>query len=221
MNKTIVKAKLKEFGFTGRIVFRKHNEFGQPDDCGPAIHRRLLSLESDCSEVVNCADRDGFDTVVLYMEPKSYYLALENLTDAKHVWTEGEINGLRRNLGYCTNWSKVAAEDVREEILRNGMPEFRITKEQTKFGLSWLKRTQWKLNGELRAGAFIGVREARIIKNFARFEFVGLEFVSVNPYTGFPQCIAPLYKTIAKNGESFTYRVSPMGGFGACYEVVS
>lgn len=220
MNRTKVKQLLRASGFTGSIHFRKHTEFGTPDSFGSAIHRRWIG-SGNCDEINYRQDRDGFEAVVIYLEPKSYYETVARLHNPKHVWLEGQINGLRRNLGYCTNWSQAAAEQLRDDIRRMNFPAFKISKEQTKFGLEWLKRTQFKLNGELRANAFITENEANIIKNFARFEFVGLRFDAVNPYTNAPQAVLPIYRTIARNKKSFTYVVNPMGwGRMPKYEVV-
>lgn len=221
MNISTVKKLLRDKGFEGKVIGRKAHEFGTHDGSGPAIHRRILDdIEYDVDEIMYSVERDGFETVVCYLEPKSYYYYINILNDQKHTWTEGEINGLRKQLGYCSNWSKVAREELVEDISRNGMYDCKITREQTKFGLDWLKRKQFRLDGRIRAGAFIGEREAKIIRSFKKFEFVGLDFMSINPYTGAPQAVAPLYRCVAKNGESFTYRVSPML-FGSQYEVVS
>lgn len=220
MNRTQIKKMLKAAGFNGRVVFRKHGEFGTPDSNGPAIHYRWI--QCNVHEIADHAHCDNFKTVVIYMEPASYYRYRELISNPKHVWTEGEINGLRKCLGYCTNWSSVARSEFTEDIQRMTFPAFKITPEQTRFGLEWLKRTQFKKNGELRASAFIGSREASILRRFKRFEFVGLDFMPPNPYTGIPEAVAPLYRAVARNGDSFTYRVCPMHtGFGANYEVIS
>lgn len=214
--KTNIKKMLRKAGFTGAIHFRKAEAFGTPDDFGPAIHRRWLDPAYETEEIMHSVERDGFNTVVLYLEPASYYRHRSNLENPKHVWLLSEINGLRKRLGYCSNWSQTAKEELREELQRNDY-SFKISKEQSQFGIEWLRRTQFKLNGELRAGAFIGEREAKIIKSFKRFEFIGLRFIYVSPYQ---TETAPIYRTFAKNGDYFDYSCSPMGGFGATYEVI-
>lgn len=164
--KQLIKRMLKDAGYTGRINFRRSDQFGTPDDFGPAIHRRWIDPTYETEEIMYSVDRDGFSAVVIYIEPASYYRHRANLENPKHVWDKQQINGLRKGLGYCGSWSKPAKEYLHEELQRNNYA-FKISKEQSKFGIEWLKRTQFKLNGE-----------------------------------------------------SFDYSCSPMGGFGAAYEVV-
>lgn len=214
--KQAIKNQLRKAGFKGAIHFRKAAEFGKPDSFGPAIHRRWIDASYDLDDVMSSVDRDGFDTVVIYLEPTSFYIHKSNLENPKHIWHKSEINGLRKGLGYCGSWSDVAKQDLIEDLQRNTYA-FKIAKEQSDFGIEWLRRTQFKLNGGIRAGAFIGEREANIIKKFKRFEFVGLRFIYVSPYQ---TDTAPIYRTYAKDGSYFDYSCSPMGGFGASYEVV-
>lgn len=214
--KQSIKSQLRKAGYVGAIHFRKANEFGTPDNFGPAIHRRWIDSQYDCDAIIELVDRDNFETVVIYLEPVSFYTHRANLDNPKHVWCKSEINGLRKGLGYCGSWSDAAKQELIEELQRNTY-SFKISKDQSDFGIEWLKRTQFKLNGEIRAGAFIGEREAKVIQKFKRFEFVGLRFIYVSPYQ---TDSAPIYRTIARDGSSFDYSCSPMGGFGACYEVV-
>lgn len=222
MNKTLVKKAMKEAGFEGRLYFRKSKEFGTPDNYGPAIHRRLIDLNYDLSDVMHSVERDGFETVVFYVEPKSYYFYRHLFSLKKHVWTKSEINGLRKGLGFCSPWSKVAKEEFAQDIMRMDFA-YSITKEQTAFGIEWLKNTQFNRHGRLRAAktTFIGEREAAIIRTFKRFEFTGLRFQDYNQYSQSYQNISPIYRVISKSGESFEYSCTPMGRYGACYEVVS
>lgn len=215
--KVQIKRMLKDAGFNGRVYFRKASEFGTPDDFGPAIHRRWIDPQYETDEIMHSVERDGFEAVVIYLEPKSYYRHKANLENPKHIWDKQQINGLRKGLGYCGNWSQPAKEELTETLQRTEY-HFNISKEQTQFGIEWLRRTQFRLDGKIRAGAFIGVREAKIIQNFKRFEFVGLRFIRVSPCQ---TDTAPIYRTIARNGEYFDYSCSPMGGFGAAYEVVA
>jgi len=214
--KQAIKKMLTSAGFNGRIVFRKSKEFGTADSYGPAIHRRWIDAEYEAREILDSVERDGFETVVIYLEPNSYYTYLAKLNNPKAVWTKGEINGLRKGLGYCGPWSDVAKEELSQTIKTTEF-NFKITKDQSKFGVDWLKRTQFRLDGRLRASAFIGEREASIIKNFKEFRFIGLRFIYVSPYQ---TDTAPVYRTISKSGDYFDYSCAPMGGFGAAYEVV-
>lgn len=213
--RNLVKQKLKKLGFKGKITFKRHNKFNSNLGYGPAIHMRLVDLDYDLNEVMHSHNRDGFNEVVFYLENKSHYEMRERLENKKHVWSEGEINSLRKNLGYCSNWSEYARETLIDDYFRRGdMHCFNITKEQSKKGIDWLKSSQLKKNGQLRAAksTFLTENEAEIIKNFKKFQFIGLEFSSYNPYSKSHQLIRPIYRTIAKNGDYFDYASSAFNG---------
>lgn len=213
MNKTDIKRALRDAGFKGQVHFRDHAEFGCACDVGPAIHRRLLDIDYDIECVVDQALRDGFETVVLYFEPKSYYHYRAILNDKAHVWSEGEINGLRKGLGYCSNWSKCAREELIDDIRRMDI-EARVTDEQSQKGLDWLYKTQFTKRGEIRfrKHAFIGERELEVLKDFEKFTFQGLRFQDFNPYTSTYQTISPVYGVHGKSGGYFEYSANAFRG---------
>lgn len=221
MNRTQVKHELKQRGFTGKVHFRKTDEFGQPDTFGPAIHRRLIDINYDLDNAAEDAERDNLETVVIYLEPKSFYYYRRLFTLKRHAWSLGEINGLRKGLGYCSPWSRVAKQEFTQDLMRIEF-SFPITKEQTKFGINWLKTTQFNQHGNLRAAktTFIGDREAAIIRTFKRFEFVALRFLDYSDYTGVYQTILPVYRVISKSSDSFEYSCNPMGRYEKQYQVM-
>lgn len=207
--KNEIKKQLRKAGFKGSVYFRKQTEFGTPDTFGPAIHRRWIDPQHEIEEILYDADRDGFDTVVIYLEPASYYRYRQLLTKKSHIWTKSEIDGLRKQMGYCSGCSQPA----RDELIRDcGTFDFKITREQTAFGLQWLRETQFKKSGELRAGAFIGRHEAKIIKTFKEFRFVGIHFENFNQWSQCWQTISPVYAVISKDGSSFEYAAHAFNG---------
>jgi hypothetical protein len=79
--------------------------------------------------------------------------------------------------------------------------DFTLTKEQQDKGIEWLMRTQFLLKGGLRKNAFVGSREAEILKNYSHFTFSGLRGVG----TGFYAFYVPVYRCHAKDASSFEY----------------
>lgn len=90
--------------------------------------------------------------------------------------------------------------------------DFALTKEQQDKGIEWLLRTQFLLKGGLRKNAFVGEREANILKNYSHFTFSGLRDVG----NGFYAFYVPIYSCHAKDGSSFEYSTN----MGQC-EVLS
>lgn len=84
--------------------------------------------------------------------------------------------------------------------------EKNLTPEHNQKGIDWLRRTQFKKNGQLSTAktTFIGEREAHVIKNFSHFTFIGLVDESSNQW---PQPM-PVYKCYATDGTSFEYVAS-------------
>lgn len=81
-----------------------------------------------------------------------------------------------------------------------------LTDIHTEKGISWLRRTQFKKNGELSSAktTFLGLREAHVVKNFSHFEFIGLVDEG---NSNWPQ-VFPAYKVYATDGSSFEYVAS-------------
>ena len=90
--------------------------------------------------------------------------------------------------------------------------DFTLTLEQQNKGIEWLLRTQFLVKGGLRKNAFVGEREAAILRNYSHFTFSGLRDVG-NSYYSF---YVPVYRCHAKDGSSFEYSTN----MGQC-EVLS
>ena len=203
--KRLIKKLLKDKGYKGRITWNNHNEF-IPDSNGyyRGLHHRILDIDYDIDNIIYEIERDGYNELFLYLEPKSYYDYQTKLNDKTHIWTEGEINQLRKSLGICSIWSKAAIEELLYAI-RDGF-EFRITPEQTEKGLNWLLKSQFRMNGKLREsqGTFIDERAADIVRNFSHFLFIGIQMQSNNPYNSVYSA-APIYRCFDKDGHYFDY----------------
>lgn len=95
-----------------------------------------------------------------------------------------------------------------------------ITRELTKVGLEWLRRIGFKKNGEPRQSKSqpFGDRELDIIRNFARFAWVGIYNTQEHfgNYNG-AKSYTPIWRVYAKDGTSFDYAVA--GGYGG-FDVV-
>jgi hypothetical protein len=88
---------------------------------------------------------------------------------------------------------------------------YNITKDQSDFGIDWLKRIILNKKEQLRnskqAADFREV-DAEIIRDFAKFEFVGFE---ENCYGYGNSHYTPIYRTIGKDGRYFDYTVGHWG----------
>jgi len=103
--KRLIIDKIKEMEIPIKVYFKKHDEFGGNDITPSCLHTRLLDIEYDLDYLQNAVQRDGWSNVVFYLEPKSYYDTQGRLENKKHIWTKGEIQGLRKQLGGCSIWS--------------------------------------------------------------------------------------------------------------------
>lgn len=207
----LIKDKLKELGFNGKVIFKKHNEFGDKNS-EIAIHIRLLDFDYDLEDAACVAERDLFETIVIYLEQPNYYKYCRMMEHEGHTWTEGEINYLRKCLGFCSNWSDSAQDSFEADYLRHGF-DYAITQEQTDKGIEWLVRTQLKLNGDLRQAktTFITEDESVILKSFSHFRFIGITRCGYNHYNGRYSVIAPIYRVFAEDGSYFDYTATMEG----------
>jgi hypothetical protein len=148
---------------------------------------------------------------------------LKNRTLAKYLsllmsrnFSEQDICSFRKALnGYSR--SSLNRED-REKLLElfERRAPYRISREQTLKGIAWLQRYCFKLDGSPRKRKDSPFESAHleVIRNFSRFEFVGLKDLRAdNPYSlslNFHQYI-PIYRVIARDGSYFDYSPATWG----------
>ena len=203
--KRVIKDMIKKMKIPVKVFFKKHDEFGKHGNIPACLHMRLIDLEYDLENLSNDVERDEWENVVFYLEPKSYYDTRDRLENKKHVWTKGEIDGLRKQLGMCSNWSDSAKDEIKIDYFKdNHNYNFAITKWQSEMGLEYLKSITFKKNGEMRQSksCFLGDFEANILKKFKEFRFIGLHFYHVSNYQ---ENSAPIYRCIDKKGHYFDY----------------
>ncbi len=122
--------------------------------------------------------------------------------DVMHI-DEKNIVSLRSFLSNKCRHDK----EVFQAIMRKANSHEKVlTAEHNQKGIEWLRRTQFKKNGQLSTAktTFIGEREAHVIRNFSHFTFIGLVDESSNQW---PQPM-PIYKCYATDGTSFEYVAS-------------
>jgi hypothetical protein len=87
---------------------------------------------------------------------------------------------------------------------------FSLTPEQTAKGLAWLMN-EWKTpTGKERVNNPFGYRETAILEDFKEFKLIGFYDCSrygaiFVPILYSSKCYTPLYRVIAKEGNSFEY----------------
>jgi len=135
------------------------------------------------------------------------------------VWTKQEINSFKKLL--CS-FHYIKDEQRKEAIkelhslfsVETGKRHYNITKDHTAQGLSYLKsRVLLKRGGVSKSSGFEDYAEG-IIKNFKKFEFIGLhEHYNSCWGSDFPSDFSPIFRIISKNDHNYDY--SPIH-WGAC-----
>lgn len=139
------------------------------------------------------------------------------------LWTKGDILAF----GKLLNSTRFSSEERRKDIcsLREQLDwtinyngkGYAITEEQSRFGIQWLKSRILTKSGKLSKSKFaqdFRERDAEVIRNFERFEFVGF-YANDN---GWSNHYTPIYRTIAKDGTYFDYTM--VGGQWGSPEVL-
>lgn len=127
--------------------------------------------------------------------------------------TENEIKGLCWALNGVKKVNLTADERTKIHEMIERRNERAITKEQSKFGIKWLKTKAFKLNGEARKNCILGTREQEIVKNFSHFKFAGVANTNDIGYRGPYSSYVPIWRTYAKDGRYFDYIVVSSGLF--------
>lgn len=123
-------------------------------------------------------------------------------------WGENEIRGLAKLLNSkrfgitergCERFFMI---NEIERRLNEATRTWPITKEQSSKGIEYLRRRYFKKNGEPRKLCPFSETAQNIIRNFKRFEFVGLyEHATTAGSMGY----LPIYRVISKHGSYFDY----------------
>lgn len=93
----------------------------------------------------------------------------------------------------------------------NERGEIRITKEQTRIGIDWLRKHCFRKDGSRRKTKDFPFNdhEVQVIRNFAKFRFVGVYNSNGSRYayrSGYFR-FSPIYRVYAKDGSHFDYTV--------------
>lgn len=144
---------------------------------------------------------------------------LDRIENKKSPWTKLEINSFKKLIG-SMHWMEDA--EYKNEILNlwgkftdlGYELEYDITKEQSEFGINWLKKQLFKSNGEPRNNKKIDElncdRVRNIVKSFKKFTFVGYHMSY--RYGSRAEPLSPVYRVYSKNGEYFDYTIAGQWG---------
>lgn len=132
---------------------------------------------------------------------------LESYKRISKVWLKSEIGAVIKFLNsknYEHDMEVHGAIENLETYFEYGSCEERkITKEQSKFGIEYLRKRYYKIGGDPRKNCPFGQRETEIIRSFSKFRFVGMKanYNSMGSYRWF----TPVYRVYSKNGLHFDY----------------
>lgn len=126
---------------------------------------------------------------------KKYYAMV---TKAGYEFKEQEIISMRSYMRSKPEAAKILLKEFNKSLETQ---DFTLTLEQQNKGIEWLLRTQFRKDETLRKNAFVGSREAAILKNYSHFTFSGLRNVGNSAFTFY----VPIYTCHAKDGSSFEY----------------
>jgi len=128
------------------------------------------------------------------------------------TWTKSDILAFAKMLNsmrYSDQERRSDIQELHDELVKalDNMPGgYKITEEQSQFGIDWLKKLVFTKRGEISKAKKVenfGEHEAAIIKNFLKFEFMGFYEASFNAL-GDAHWV-PVYRTIGKDGHYFDY----------------
>jgi hypothetical protein len=137
-------------------------------------------------------------------------------TRKQRVWQKSEINAVIKALQRINFSDSLNSNEFQfkhadllaachyQEGNESGPFEHSITKEQSDYGLEYLKRRYFKLNGTARRQCPFNLRQQAIIMHaFKEFKFVG--FYEHRNDSGMYVGYTPVYRVHANNGEYFDY----------------
>lgn len=144
----------------------------------------------------------------------------QTLLTGKRAMTKNEI------MGFC--WAmngvkaiKLDSTDRRELMeLFEAKAERPITKEQTEFGIAWLRKYCFKANGEPRKRCPLDRKQQAIVEHFNSFAWVGI-YNTQEHFGNWNGCksYVPVWRVFGTHGGYFDYAVIG-GGPGGSVELV-
>lgn len=158
--------------------------------------------------------------VIKHKKGRGYdYANLKTFTKSQIGGLTKHLAGLRFKAGYETThqlWDRIfkRGEELGLEIgyseahgerLDFKVPR-KITAEQTKFGIEWLRNYYFKKNGQPRSGKRTEYRTDhffKLVKGVTRFEFVGVQVLASSGW--YPCQVLPIYRAYNRKGEYFDY----------------
>lgn len=204
-----IKKMCKNLGFKGDVIFAKAKDFGTINII-KSVNQRVIDVEYDIEDAVNVAIRNNFEVLVFFLETPSFYQKVKDLSKKNKIWSEQEIIQIRKNIGYCSNYSQNAISHLLDLI--NDL-DAKITQEQSMKGINYLNNLVFRKDGSLRKSKtnFLlnNERELHILKKFKCFKWVGVYYEQ--GWNGRVQASAPIYRVVAKNGEYFDYVAGSSG----------
>lgn len=110
------------------------------------------------------------------------------------------LNRFKQGKAINKNMSEIIAKIKNKILIEN----YKLTKEQTEFGINWLRKYTFKKNGEPRQqkGNPFDEDHRKVINNFSHFLLVGFEdiesFGNIGRYR-------PIYRVVSVHGVYFDY----------------
>lgn len=124
------------------------------------------------------------------------------------VWTKGDILAFGKLLNSMRFSGEARKKQTYElyDLLNDRIENsgYAITKEQSEFGIQWLRELVFTKTGKARrskASDSFTEEDLEVIRNFKRFEFVGFH----EDWTGYNSRYTPIYRCIGKDGAYFDY----------------
>lgn len=125
----------------------------------------------------------------------------------KKVLTKTDIQSLCNSANRMRWLEKNEVRLINAQTLLNkvyyGTVEFKITREQSQFGIEYLMRRYFKKDGSLRKRTYetLGDREIDILRNFKRFSFVGIQ----GDHSQYNTLYNIVYRIYGQDGMYFDY----------------
>lgn len=151
---------------------------------------------------IRCVDRSA------ERKPSRTFRRHAERLKGRKALTKTEINALCWALNGVKRVDLTEGERRELVDLLEARAERPITREQTAFGIAWLRSKAFRKDGQARQTKDqpFGYRERAIIQAFARFAWVGVVDLSEGLCRG--HSYVPVWRTYAKNGAYFDYYVA-------------
>lgn len=153
----------------------------------------------------------------MYKELTKANLKKQTARIEQTLWTKSDILVFGKMLN-SYRFSSNERKDQIMELYGNLKDSYKITSEQSQFGIDWLNKLCFTSKGKNRNTKMLEdfmERDFNIVRNFSRFEFVGFNENYNGSYSSY---YSPIYRTIDKEGNYFEYTMS--GGHWGKPEIV-